>query len=59
MIQVNDPPHYYGSQAIYETNCSTGQERRGGDDVRTCTGDGDSATGEWNGTAPVCGPIGL
>ncbi len=54
MIQVNEAPHYYGSQAIYITNCPTGQERRGGDDVRICTGDGSSETGVWSGTAPLC-----
>ncbi len=52
-VNFQDPP-YYGTQAMYETNCPTGQERRGGDDVITCTGDGSSATGVWSGTAPIC-----
>ena len=39
---------------MYVAVCLEGLERRGGDDVRTCTGDGSSPVGQWNGTAPVC-----
>ena len=39
---------------MYVTVCPESLERRGGDDVRTCTGDGGSPVGQWNGIAPVC-----
>ena len=39
---------------MYVTVCLEDLERRGGDDVRTCIGDGSSPMGQWNGTAPVC-----
>ena len=48
------PPYLFGIQAVYETVCPEGYDRSGGDDVRTCTGDGSSTMGMWNGTAPVC-----
>ncbi len=47
-------PFPYGTQAMYIINCPEGMDRDGGDDVRTCTGDGHSAVGVWNGTAPNC-----
>ena len=50
----NTPPYLFGTQAMYETVCSQGYERSGGDDVRTCTGNGNSPMGVWNGTAPSC-----
>ena len=39
---------------MYVTVCPEGLERRGGDDVKNCTGDGSSQVGQWNGTAPNC-----
>ncbi len=48
------PPFSYGTQATYTVTCPHGQERRGGDDMRTCTGDGRSTVGVWSGTFPVC-----
>ncbi len=48
------PPFPIGTQATYTVNCPEGMERDGGDDVRTCTSDGRSTVGVWNGTAPTC-----
>ena len=45
-------PYDYGTTATYQ--CDSGYELTGGDTVRTCTGDGSSAEGQWNGTAPAC-----
>ena len=42
----------YGATATYQ--CDSGYELTGGDDERTCTGDGSSPVGQWNGTAPHC-----
>ena len=42
----------YGTTATYQ--CDSGYELTGGDTVRTCTGDGSSPEGQWNGTAPHC-----
>ena len=39
---------------MYVTVCSEGLERRGGDDVRTCTGNESSLIGMWSGNAPDC-----
>ena len=50
----NTPPYLFETQAMYVTVCPEGLERRGGDDVRTCTGDGSSPVGQWNGAAPIC-----
>ena len=50
----NTPPYVFGTQAMYAVECPEGFERKGGDDVRTCTGDGSSPVGQWNGTAPNC-----
>ena len=41
-----------GTTATYQ--CDSGYELTGGDTVRTCTGDGSSPVGQWNGTAPNC-----
>ena len=48
------PPYLFETQATYAVECPEGLERSGGDDVRTCTGDGSSPVGQWNGTAPNC-----
>ncbi len=48
------PPFPYGTRANYTINCPEGMERDGGDDVRTCTADENSAVGVWSGTAPTC-----
>ena len=45
-------PYDYGTTATYQ--CDSGYELTGGDTVRTCTGNGSSPVGQWNGTAPVC-----
>ena len=45
-------PYDYGTIATYQ--CDSGYELTGGDTVRTCTGDGSSTMGQWNGAAPVC-----
>ena len=46
------------SQFDYETTatyqCDSGYKLTGGDTVRTCTGDGSSPVGQWNGTSPNC-----
>ena len=42
----------YGTTATYQ--CDSGYELTGGDTVRTCTGDGSSPVGQWNGTILVC-----
>ena len=42
----------YGTTATYQ--CDSGYELTGGDTVRTCTGDGSSPVGQWNGTTPTC-----
>ncbi len=47
-------PFPLGTQAVYTISCPGGMERDGGDDVRTCTDDGRSVVGVWNGTAPTC-----
>ncbi len=40
---------------MYEgISCPEGTVKRGGNIVRTCTGDGSSAVGVWDGAAPVC-----
>ena len=38
---------------MYATDCPEDLEREG-DDMRTCTSDGSSPRGMWNGTAPYC-----
>ncbi|XP_064386678.1 E-selectin-like [Halichondria panicea] len=48
------PPYSYGTRAQYVVSCPPKLERRGGDDVRTCTDNGNSAVGVWSGTAPIC-----
>ena len=46
-------PYDYGTTATYQ--CNYGHMlTSGGDRVRTCTGDGSSRSGRWNGTAPQC-----
>ena len=50
-------PYDYGTTATYQ--CDSGYELTGGDTVRTCTGDGSSPVGEWNGTLPVCAGKGV
>ncbi len=49
------PLYPFGTQARYlMISCPGGMEERGVNDLRTCTGDGHSTMGVWNGTAPVC-----
>ena len=45
-------PYDYGTTASYQ--CDSGYELTGGDTVRTCTGDGSSPVGQWNGAIPAC-----
>ena len=54
LYSPNTSPYLFGSQATYTVTCPPGQERRGGNDVRICSGDGHSTIGVWTGTAPVC-----
>ena len=42
----------YGTVATYQ--CDFGYELTGGGTVRTCTGDGSSPVGQWNGTDLTC-----
>ena len=51
-IEAIEDQYGYGTTAIYQ--CDSGYELTGGDTVRTCTGDGSSPVGQWNGTTPVC-----
>ncbi len=44
----------YGTQARYNVSCPPELERSGGDDVRTCIANGNSAVGVWSGAAPIC-----
>ncbi len=48
------PSYPFGTQAVYDIFCPDGVWARGGDYIRTCTGDGVSAVGVWSGAAPVC-----
>ena len=49
------PPYPFGTQARYSTiSCPEDTQKRGGNYLRNCTGDGHSTVGVWNGTAPVC-----
>ena len=45
-------PYNYGTTATYQ--CDSGYELTRGDTVRTCTGDGSSPVGQWNGSPSVC-----
>ncbi len=50
-----EPPYPFGTQAQYlRIACPEGTQRRGGNNVRNCTGDGHGTVGVWNGTAPIC-----
>ena len=51
-VEAIEDQYDYGTTAIYQ--CNSGYELTGGDTVRTCTGDGSSPLGQWNGTAPTC-----
>ncbi len=42
----------FNSTATY--NCDTGFSLVGNNDTKTCTGDGSSTTGVFNGMAPTC-----
>ena len=42
----------YGRIATYQ--CKDGHVLTNGDSERTCTGDGTSTVGEWDGAAPQC-----
>ena len=42
----------FGINATYQ--CDEGFSIDGGDDVRTCVGDGSSSNGTWNGQPPTC-----
>ena len=48
------PPFSYGTRATYSVSCPPELERRGGDDERTCTANGNSAVGVWSRAAPIC-----
>ena len=42
----------FGEVATYQ--CDHGYVQNGGDGKRTCIGDDNNSTGDWNGTAPTC-----
>ncbi len=44
--------YVYGITATYQ--CNHGHRLASGDSVRTCTGDGSTPSGQWNGAAPQC-----
>ena len=46
------PPFDFGTTATYQ--CNGGYSLASGDIERSCTGDGRSTVGEWDGTAPQC-----
>ena len=46
-------PYDYGTRATYQ--CNYGHRLASGDsEERTCTGDGSTPSGQWDGTAPQC-----
>ena len=49
---ATEDQYVYGTTATYQ--CDSGYELTGRDTVRTCTGDGSSPVGQWNGTASIC-----
>ena len=51
-VETVEDQYGHGATATYQ--CDSGYELTGGDTVRTCTGDGSSPVGQWNGTASVC-----
>ena len=51
-VETVEDQYDYGTAATYQ--CDSGYELTGGDTVRTCTGDGSSPVGQWNGSAPNC-----
>ena len=48
----NSVRYSYGTTASYQ--CNSGYNRTGGDTERTCTGNGSTSSGRWDGTAPQC-----
>ncbi len=49
----NTAPYYdYGTTATYQ--CNPGYNRTSGDSEGTCTGDGNTPSGQWDGIAPQC-----
>ncbi len=49
---VTTEPFSYETTATYR--CDPGYDITRGNDVRTCTGDGSTPSGQWNGAAPQC-----
>ena len=45
-------PYDYETTATYQ--CNNGHVFTSGDSVRTCTGDGSTPSGQWDGAAPRC-----
>ncbi len=45
-------PYDYETTASYQ--CDPGYNRTGGDNERSCTGNGTTPIGDWNGTATIC-----
>ncbi len=50
----NSVRYSYGIRAIYQCNSGYNIMIIGRDRVTTCTGDGNTPDGQWNGTAPQC-----
>ena len=48
----NSARYSYGTAAIYR--CNPGYNITSVDNVRACTGDGKSSSGQWDGAAPQC-----
>ncbi len=49
---VTTEPFSYETTATYR--CDPGYDITGGNNERTCTGDGSTPSGQWNGAAPQC-----
>ncbi len=49
---VTTEPFSYETTATYR--CDPGYNITRGNNVRTCTGDGSTPSGQWNGAAPQC-----
>ncbi len=45
-------PYDYETRATYQ--CNDGHVLTSGDNERTCTGDGSTPSGQWDGAAPQC-----
>ncbi len=51
-LSNSDSSYSFNVTATY--NCNTGFSLVGGNNTRTCTGNGSSTTGAFNGVSPIC-----